>query len=68
MEPPCGEIRGMPRKTRIAPQGGLRLTASHSVNPTAVAAFAGMIAAPSKGKPRHLADFDVASQTAKAEA
>ena len=52
----------------IEEHGGLRLTASHSVNPTAVAAFAGMIAAPSKGKPRHLADFDVASQTAKAEA
>ncbi len=27
-EPPCGEIRGMPRKTRIAPQGGfIRATA-----------------------------------------
>ncbi|PZN76130.1 MAG: AbrB family transcriptional regulator [Candidatus Methylumidiphilus alinenensis] len=52
----------------IEEQDGLRLVASHPVNPTTVASCAGMITAPSKGKARRLADFDAALLTAKTEA
>ncbi len=46
---------------------GLKLVPSHPVNPTTVAACAGMITAPSKGKARRLADFDPALLAAKSE-
>lgn len=40
---------------------GVRLVVSRcSVNTTTVAASAGLVTASSKGKPRHLADFDAA--------
>lgn len=52
----------------IEEQDGLRLVAAHPVNPALVASCAGMITAPSTGKARRLADFDVALLTAKTEA
>lgn len=45
----------------IEEQNGLRLVPSHSVKPATVSACAGMVTAPKTGKPRHLADFDVAT-------
>jgi AbrB family looped-hinge helix DNA binding protein len=44
---------------------GVRLVVSHPVKTTAIAACAGMITAPSKGKPRRLQDFDPATLTSK---
>jgi antitoxin PrlF len=40
---------------------GVRLRVLRPVTTTDVSALAGMITAPSKGKPRNLLDFDVAS-------
>ena len=40
---------------------GVRLVVSRPVKATSIAACAGMVTAPSKGKVRNLADFDPAS-------
>ena len=44
---------------------GLRLRLQRTVSTTAVDQLAGMVTAPSRGKPRKLADFDPAALTAK---
>lgn len=47
---------------------GLRLIAPRPpVSPLSVAACAGMVTAPAKGKPRRLEDFDAATLTTKTE-
>jgi antitoxin PrlF len=40
---------------------GVRLVVSRPVKPTSIAASAGMVTAPSKGRIRNLSDFDPAS-------
>lgn len=40
---------------------GVRLVVSRPVKPTSIAACAGMVTAPSKGKARKLAEFDPAT-------
>ena len=45
---------------------GLRLRLQRSVSAAPVDELAGMVTAPSRGKPRKLSDFDPASLTAKA--
>lgn len=45
---------------------GVRLIVSRAVKTTHVAACAGMVTAPSKGKPRKLSEFDAASLLRKA--
>lgn len=49
----------------IEQSDGVRLVVSHTVKTTTVAACAGMVTAPSKGKPRRLEDFDPATLTCK---
>ena len=44
---------------------GLRLRLQRTVSTTPVDELAGMLTAPSRGKPRKLSDFDPASLTAK---
>jgi hypothetical protein len=44
---------------------GVRLVVSRPVKTASIAACAGMVTAPSKGKARSLADFDPASLAAK---
>jgi len=44
---------------------GLRLRLQRTVSTAAVEELAGMVTAPSRGKPRKLSDFDPASLTAK---
>jgi antitoxin PrlF len=46
---------------------GLRLRVQRAVPAAKVAELAGMVTAPSRGKPRKLADFDPASLAAKAK-
>lgn len=50
----------------IEEPNGVRLVVSRPVKPTSVAACAGMVTAPSKGKPRRLEDFDAATLMRKA--
>lgn len=50
----------------IEEPNGVRLVVSRPVKPTSVAACAGMVTAPSKGKPRRLEDFDAAALMRKA--
>lgn len=45
---------------------GLRLRLQRTVSTASVEELAGMVTAPSRGKPRKLSDFDPASMTAKA--
>ncbi|HSI49828.1 MAG TPA: hypothetical protein VLA61_16270 [Ideonella sp.] len=45
---------------------GLRLRVQRAVPQSAVSELAGMVTAPSRGKPRKLADFDPAAPTTKA--
>ena len=45
---------------------GLRLRVQRAVPQVAVSELAGMVTAPSRGKPRKLADFDPAALTTKA--
>jgi len=45
----------------IEEPGGLKLRLLRSVEPVEVAGLAGMVRAPSRGKPRSLLDFDPAS-------
>jgi antitoxin PrlF len=52
----------------IEEPNGLRLVARPSLKPLSVAACAGMVTAPTKGKPRRLEDFDAATLAAKTEA
>jgi antitoxin PrlF len=49
----------------IEEQDGLRLVPSHPIKPATVQSCAGMITAPKTGKPRHLAEFDVATIIAR---
>jgi AbrB family looped-hinge helix DNA binding protein len=49
----------------IEEQDGLRLVPSHPIKPATVQSCAGMVTAPNTGKPRHLADFDVATNMAR---
>lgn len=49
----------------IEQSDGVRLVVSHPVKATAIEACAGMITAPSKGKPRRLQDFDPAILASK---
>jgi AbrB family looped-hinge helix DNA binding protein len=44
---------------------GVRLVVSRPVKAASIAACAGMVTAPSKGKARNLADFDPSTLTAK---
>jgi antitoxin PrlF len=44
---------------------GLRLVVSRAIQTTTIAASAGLIKAPTKGKPRSLSDFDPALLLAK---
>ena len=50
----------------IEQSDGVRLVVSRPVKTTDIAACAGMVTAPSKGKPRRLEDFDPATLTGKA--
>jgi antitoxin PrlF len=50
----------------IEEPNGVRLVVSRQVKPTSVAACAGMVTAPSKGKLRRLENFDVAALMHKA--
>jgi len=45
---------------------GVRLVVARPVKTTLIAACAGMVTAPSRGKPRNLSDFDPATLAAKA--
>ncbi|MFA7242092.1 MAG: AbrB/MazE/SpoVT family DNA-binding domain-containing protein [Sulfuricellaceae bacterium] len=45
---------------------GVRLVVSHPAKTTTIAASAGIVTAPSKGKPRRLEDFDPAMLMRKA--
>lgn len=45
----------------IEEAGSLRLIPAHSIAASSIASCAGMITAPTSGKPRNLADFDAAS-------
>ena len=45
----------------IEEKNGLRLVPSHPIKPATVQSCAGMVTAPKTGKPRHLAEFDVAT-------
>jgi AbrB family looped-hinge helix DNA binding protein len=49
----------------IEDHDGLRLVPSHPIKPATVQSCAGMITAPKTGKPRHLAEFDVATIMAR---
>jgi antitoxin PrlF len=49
----------------IEDKNGLRLVPTHPVQSCTLAACAGMVTAPSKGKARRLADFDAATLVAK---
>ncbi len=49
----------------IEEQNGLLLVPSHPIEPTTVKSCAGMVTAPKTGKPRCLADFDVATTLAR---
>jgi AbrB family looped-hinge helix DNA binding protein len=49
----------------IEESDGVRLVVSRPVNVSSIAACAGMVTAPSKGKARKLADFDPASLLGK---
>ena len=49
----------------IEEQDGLRLVPTHPVKPATIQSCAGMVIAPKTGKPRHLADFDVAIMMAR---
>ena len=49
----------------IEEQDGLRLVPSHPIKPATVKFCAGMVTAPKTGKPRHLAEFDVATIMAR---
>ena len=49
----------------IEEQDGLRLVPSHPIKPATVKSCAGMVTAPKTGKSRSLADFDVATMTAR---
>lgn len=50
----------------IEEPNGVRLVVSRPVKPTSIAACAGMVTAPSKGKQRRLEDFDAATLVRKA--
>jgi AbrB family looped-hinge helix DNA binding protein len=50
----------------IEEPNGVRLVVSRLAKPTSVSACAGMVTAPSKGKPRRLEDFDAATLMRKA--
>jgi len=49
------------RLTLVEEPGGLRLVVERSVAPVELDAVVGMLRAPSRGRPRSLADFDPAS-------
>ncbi|MFZ5502868.1 MAG: AbrB/MazE/SpoVT family DNA-binding domain-containing protein [Pseudomonadota bacterium] len=49
----------------IEEPNGIRLVVSRPVKPANVAACAGMVTAPSKGKPRKLSEFDAAATLRK---
>lgn len=49
----------------IEESDGVRLVVSRPVKTSSIAACAGMVTAPSKGKARNLADFDASSLLSK---
>ena len=49
----------------IEEQDSLRLVPSHPIKTATVKSCAGMVTAPKTGKPRHLAEFDVATILAR---